>query len=87
MMENARVKFERGGKVFGEILPIVAPGINVGLMGNVAGGKNFVESLGTGLKAKIVMVATVGINLQSSEIGSARQDQRTVAIPENRIRR
>ena len=42
-MEKAGVKFERGGEMLGEILPIVAAGVNMGFVGNISFGENFVE--------------------------------------------
>ena len=52
----------RPGEMFGEILPIVPAGINVGFVRNVARAENFVEGCSAGFKAEIVVIAAIKIN-------------------------
>ena len=73
--------------MFGEILPIVPAGINVGFVRNVARAENFVEGCSAGFKAEIVVIAAIKINFESSEIRGTRKKQWTVAIPESGIGR
>ena len=59
--------------MFGEILPVVAAGINVGFMRNVPLGQDFIKQLYAGFKSEIVLIATIEINLQTRQICFARK--------------
>jgi len=78
---------ERGGEMLGEVGGIVAAGIEMEFVGDVARGENFVESGGAGVEAVVVIVAAVEIDFQAGEIGGAGKDEGAVLVPENGIGR
>ena len=52
----------------GEILVVVAPGVEMEFVRDVASDENFVESRGTDLKAVVVLVAAIKVNVQTRKI-------------------
>jgi len=73
--------------MFGEVVGVVAAGVEVKFMGDVARGEEFVESGGAGVEAVVVVVTAVKIDLQAGETRGAGEHNRAVLIEENRIRR
>jgi len=70
----------------GEILGIMATGIEMIFVGDVAGGEDFVESGGTGFKSIVIVVATVEVDFQAGETGGARKGDGAIAVPERGVR-
>ena len=60
--EQVGVELERCGDVGGEVGGVVAAGVDVEFMGNVAGGEDFVERGGAGFEAIVVLGAAIEIN-------------------------
>ena len=85
--EDAGMEFERGGQVFGEIGPVVAAGINVEFMRDVARGERAVQRIGARVKAVVVLRAAIEVDSEVREADSAREGQRAYAIPERAVRR
>ena len=56
-----------------EVDVVVAAGIEMELVRDVAGGEDFVEGGGAGFKTVVVFVAAIEINFQAGEIGGARK--------------
>ena len=54
--------------MLGEVRPVVAAGIDVRFVGDVARGENFVECFGAGLESKVVLVAAIEINFHAGKI-------------------
>jgi len=73
--------------MFGEVDGIVAAGIEMKFVRDVARGEDFVEGGGAGVEAVVVVVAAVEINFEAGEVGGAGQDEGAVLVPENGIRR
>ena len=71
----------------GEVGGVVAAGVEVEFVGDVAGGEDFVESSGAGVESVVVVVAAVEIDFEAGEIGGAGEDDGAVLVPENRIGR
>jgi hypothetical protein len=71
--------------VGGEVGVVVAAGIEMEFVRDVARGKDFVEGGGAGFEAVVVLVAAIEINFQAGEIGGAGTSERTVLLPESGI--
>jgi len=87
LREEAGVELERGGEVFGEVGGVVAAGVDVEFVGDMAGGEDFVERRGAGFEAVVVLVAAVEVNLEAGEIGGMGEGDGAVAIPEGGVGR
>ncbi len=81
------MELEGGEKVVGEVGRVVAAGVEVEFVGDVAGGEDFVEGGGAGVEAVVVVVAAVEIDFEAGEIGGAGEDDGAVAVPESGIGR
>src|SRR5579863_5100175 len=57
LREEARVELEGRGEMLGEVGGVVAAGVEVEFVWNVARGEDFVEGGGAGVKAVVVVVA------------------------------
>ena len=73
--------------MLGKVLRVVAAGVQVVLVRDVARGEDAVQGGGADVKAVIIAIAAIEVNLEAGEIGGARQGDGTVAIPKGRIRR
>ncbi len=71
--------------MFREVGGVVAAGINVEFMRDLARGENFVEGGGAGFETEIVLIATIKIYFQACEISGACHGNGAVLIPENGI--
>jgi hypothetical protein len=60
--EEAGVELEGCREVGGEVGGVVAPGVDVEFVGDVAGGEDFVERGGAGFEAIVVLGAAIEIN-------------------------
>ena len=69
----------------GEVGVVVATGIEMEFVRDVARGEDFVEGGGAGFEAVVVLVAAIEINFQAGEIGGAGNGERTVLLPESGI--
>ena len=76
---------ERSGDVRGEVAGVVAAGIDVKFVRDLAPRENFVECGGTGLEAIIVLIAAIEIYLQAREVRGTRQRERAVGIPKSSV--
>src|ERR1700731_3702134 len=85
--KELRVKFQRFGNVRGKVGVIVAAGIEMKFMHNVACSKNVVESGCSSVEAIVVLVAAIEIDFQASKVRSACNCNRALLIPECRVRR
>jgi hypothetical protein len=81
------VKLERSGKMFGEVGSVVAAGIEMKFVGDVARGEDFIEGGGAGVETVVVVVAAVEIDFEAGEVGCAGEDEGAVLVPENGIGR
>ena len=81
------MKLEQSRQVFCHVDPIVTPGVEVKLVGNVTRVKRFVQSYGTGVETKIVFGAAIKVDLQSGETRRARDGQGVVVFPEDGVER
>ena len=73
--------------MLGKVGGIVAAGVEMEFVGDVARGEDFVEGGGAGVEAVVVVVAAVEIDFEAGEIGGAGEDERAVLIPEGGIGR
>jgi len=64
--------------VVGEVGVVVAAGIEVEFVGDVAGDEDFVEGSGAGFEAVVVLIAAIEIDFQADEVCGAGQSERTV---------
>jgi hypothetical protein len=87
LQEEVRGELQGGGDVGGEVLVVVAAGVEMELVGDVAGGKDFVESGGAGFEAVVVLIAAIEINFQAREIGGAGKGEWAVLLPEGGVER
>src|SRR5437879_13732581 len=77
------MKLEQSRQMFCHVDPIVTPGVEVKLVGNVTRVKRFVQSYGTGVETKIVFGAAIKVDLQSGETRRVRDGQAAVVFPED----
>ena len=87
LREETGVESERVGEMFGEVGGIVAARVEMIFVGDAARGKDFVERGGAGVEAVVIVVTTVEINMEASEIRDAGENERAVLVPENGIGR
>ncbi len=85
--EYAGMKLQQSGQMFCHVDPVVTARVEMELVGNVARVKLFVQSYGTGVETKIVFGAAIKVDLQSRETRAARDGQRVVLFPEDRVDR
>src|SRR5438132_11063732 len=81
------MKLEQSRQMFCHVDPIVTPGVEVKLEGNVTRVKRFVQSYGTGVETKIVFGAAIKVDLQSGETRRVRDGQGVVVLPEDGVER
>ncbi len=62
LLEKVRVELEGGGEVVGEVGGVVAAGVEVEFVGDVAGSEDFIEGRGAGLETVVVLVAAIEID-------------------------
>ena len=87
LWKETRVKGHGSGKMLSEVSGVVAARVNVEFMRDAARGEDLVESGGAGIKAEIVLVSAIEINLQACKICCAGHDNGAVLFPEGRIGR
>ena len=73
--------------MFCHVDPVVTARVQVELMGDVARGKHFVQSYGTGVETKIVFGTAIKVDLQSGKIRGASDAQRVVLFPKDGVKR
>jgi hypothetical protein len=73
--------------VRGEVGGIVAAGMEMEFVRDLARGEDCVERNGASVETVVVLVTAIEINLQAGEIDGAREHERAVIIPESRVRR
>src|SRR6516162_9171955 len=66
LREGLRLKLERSRQMLGEILPVMAAGIDVRLVRNVPRRENSVQRFCAVLEAVIVLVAAVEVDLEAA---------------------
>jgi len=81
------MELQGGGDVFGKVDGIVAAGIDVEFMRDVARGKDLIESAGAGVEAVVVFVAAVEIDFEAGELRGAGEDDGIIAVPKRGIGR
>lgn len=82
------MKFERSGKVFRHVTPVVTAGIQMELVGDVASVQQIVKCLGTGVEAVFVLRTAIKINFQSVQMRAVfYKSERAVLIPVGRVGR
>ena len=69
-----------------EVGGIVPARIKMKFVRDFAGSEDFVERNGASVEAVIILIATVEIDFQAGKIGSARQHEGTVGVPESDVR-
>ena len=69
-----------------KITGVVATGVDVEFVGDVAGSEDLVERRGAGLEAEIVLIATVKIDFQTGQISSTSERNWTIAVPVSLVR-
>jgi len=78
---------ERSGEMFCEVGGIVAAGIEMEFVRDMARGEDIVEGGGAGVEAVVVVVAAVEIDSEAGEIGGTGEDEGAVLVPENGVGR
>jgi hypothetical protein len=73
--------------VCGEVGGIVAAGMEMKFVRDLASGEDSVERDGPGVETVVVLVTAIEINLHAGEIDGAREHERAVIIPESRVQR
>jgi hypothetical protein len=72
---------ERGGDVGGEVSVVVAAGVEMEFVGDVAGGEDFVDGGGAGFEAVVVLIATIEMDFQAGESCDAGESDGAVLLP------
>lgn len=87
LSKDVRVEGQGRGEMLGKVGGVVAAGVDVEFMRDVACGEDSVEGGGARFEAKVVLVSAIEINLQAGEICFARQGDGAVLFPESWIGR
>jgi len=77
-----RLELHRRIQMLRHVLPVVPARINMSFVRHMAGGQQFIELARPRVKAIIVLLAAVEINLQSLQVCSSGKDERGVFPPE-----
>ena len=85
--KELRMKLQRIRNVRGKVSVVMPPGIKMKLMRNMLRSQNFIQRRRSGLESVIVLVSAIKINLQPRKIRGARNRNRTILLPERRVRR
>ena len=72
--KGARMEFEGGGEMLGEVGPVVAAGIEVKFVRDAAGEEEFVEGFGAAIEAEIVFGAAIEIDEEVTGAGMIAND-------------
>ena len=81
------MKYQRSGQVLREVDGVMASRVDMELVRDAALGEHLVECPRAGIKAKVVFVSTIEIDLHARKICRASHGDRAVLLPEGGIGR